>query len=453
MDSPSWTDAFHSAFTSCLHCFKAPSSDSDAESLHNNSRSNRPPRHLESLLAEPVDTDTEAETVSLHSNIGDSGNRRQRTKKNKKNNSRNITLFGFDLFGKRSTTGPIHLSEDEDEEGGYHRRSRRRPSRSSSLTFDSNMSDAAPLDSAAIGERVIEEEELRAAKEREREERKRKRKDRKEMKRLAQALVQDGSAGDFEGFQGSGDNYPNIPSPFQHAMYLPNTSEDFGPFQNGVAPPVPAPMPQNDDDDADFDGGLYASRKPQDGSSVSGGGSDSRRSPGGTSASRSDYSNSRPSPVPSPLATDLISPTHHHHTVLEPQLEPKKKKKSKKSSSSSATSSSKTKSSSKSRSSASATSSDQTPSLASPISTASPVLSSDGAAAPSPLSERFPEENRKKPTPMMDFEGMQGFGAEERGFPSPGLGFGNTGSGMGMGGLGTPRNNIARGGAFLATRD
>jgi hypothetical protein len=51
------------------------------------------------------------------------------------------------------------------------------------------------------------------------------------------------------------------------------------------------------DNDTDFNGGLYAARKPNDGSSVSGGGLDSRHSPSGTSASRSDYSSSRPSPL------------------------------------------------------------------------------------------------------------------------------------------------------------
>ncbi|KAF5381492.1 hypothetical protein D9757_008126 [Collybiopsis confluens] len=416
MDSPSWTDALHSAFSSCLHCFQSSSSDSDLESTQNRGR---PPRHLESLLAEPQDTDTEAETVSLHSNIGDNSRRRQRRQQKKKNG--NITLFGFDLFGKRPTTGPIHLSGDEDEgeaSPGLHR-SRRRPSRTSSLTFDGNVSDAAPLDSAAIGERIVEVGELRVAKEREREERRKMRKERKELKRLAQS-------------------YPNIPSPFQHAVYLQNPLENFGgPYHRGpAAPPV-------EDDEADFDGGLYAARKPNDGSSVSGGGSDSRRSPSGTSASRSDYSSSNPSPLPANFIQPHLQNLHPHVRLeAQPKL---KKKKSKKSSPASGASSFQTKSSSsQSRSSASATSSDQTPSLASPVSTLSPVLSDGGV--PSPLNGGA----GKKPSLMMHFEDGPAFSVEERSFPSSGLGFGSGGM-RGSGGRGG--NAFTRSGAFLASRD
>ncbi|KAJ3762539.1 hypothetical protein EV360DRAFT_79216 [Lentinula raphanica] len=418
MDSPSWKDVFHSAFGSCLHCFKAPSSidDSDSDSFQ------RPPRYLESLLTEPLlDTDTEAETVSLHSNVGQNQSRRK-----KKLQKKHITFFGYDLFGRRST-GPIHLPEDDEEDGDEiprrSRRQRQRPARTSSSTisFDGNISDAAPLDSAAINERVIEEEEVRAAKEREKEERKRKRRERKEMKRFAAALAQTGGEGEFEGFQGSGTSYAHIPSPFQQE-FLPSSpsvsSDYFGPFQQATASAVDG----DEDDAADLDGGLYAARKPNEGgSSVSGGGSDSRRSPGGTSASRSDYSDSRPSS----LASEFQPP------------KPKTKKPKKSSSSSS---SSKTKSA-KSRSSASATSSEQTESLVSPASPNSLMspASSFGMIPPSGAEDK----------PAVDFQRsgfpMPGFGTysdSARYFPSPGLGFN-----------GVPRNGVARGGAFLASRD
>jgi len=434
MDSPSWSDAFHSAFSSCLHCFHSPST----ESLHNDNQSaNNPqrPRHLESLLepllTDPGDTDNEAETVSLHSNIGGTSNRRRNDHKRTKR--RGISLFGFDLFGKRS--GAIQLSESEDDDEyealRRSRRSQRGLTSSRSLTFDGNISDAAPLDSAAIDERVVEEQEqLRAAQARqkqEKKERRRKRKEKKELKSLAQALAQNVHGGEleFEGFQGSGDHisshshpYPHIPSPFQQGfLQSPDPSpnpgrgfDDYGPFHGANAY----------DDDADFDGSLYAARK--EGSSVSGGGSDSRRSPGGTSASRSDHSQS---PSPSPLA-----PTG---------AEPKKKKKSKKSSSNSnsslATSSSKTKSN-KSRSSASATSSDQ-PSLASPI------------YSPSPLSEGFSLPMKE---PTLEYEDSEFsspglFNIENRNFPSAGLGFGGNRS------RSHSNSAQARSGAFLASRD
>ncbi|KAJ3742806.1 hypothetical protein DFH05DRAFT_1256769 [Lentinula detonsa] len=407
MDSPSWTDVFHSAFSSCLHCFQAPSNDSDSDSVQ------RPPRYLESLLTEPLlDTDTEAETVSLHSNVGDNRQRR------KKKQNKRITFFGFDLFGKRST-GPIHLPEDDEEVDGLLRRPRRqrqRPTRISSssspstITFDGNVSDAAPLDSAAISERVIEEEETRAAKEREKDERRRKRKQRKEMKKFAQVLMQNGGEGEFEGFQGSGGSYPHIPSPFQPG-FLPSPNLDgFGPFHQAIH------VAQGDEDDAaDLDGSLYAARKPNEGgSSISGGGSDSRRSPGGTSTSRSDYSDPR-----------LLSMTGN----VQPSQPKTKSKKSK--SPVSTSSSSKTKST-KSRSSASATSSEQTESLASPASLNS--LNSPSLTENKPILE-FQSSGLPKP-------GFGKFGDFERSFPSPGLEFN-----------GAPRNGVARGGAFLASRD
>ncbi|KAJ3867821.1 hypothetical protein EV359DRAFT_61167 [Lentinula novae-zelandiae] len=410
MDSPSWADVFHSAFNSCLHCFQAPSVDSDSESVH------RPPRYLESLLTEPLlDTDAEAETVSLHSNVGDNRRRRSRKQKQKKQ----ITFFGFDLFGKRST-GPIHLPEDDDEEvDELLRRSRRQRQRTtrissssspSTITFDGNVSDAAPLDSAAIDERVIEEEELRAVKTREKDERRKRRKERKEMKKLARVLMQNGGQGDFEGFQGSGGSNSHTPPPFQQGFLPSPNSDDFGPFRQAQT------YADNRDEDeaADLDGSLYAARKPNDGgSSVSGGGSDSRRSPRGTSASHSDFSN------PRSFAEDSVT------------SQPKKKKSKK--SSASTSSSSKTKSSN-SRSSASATSSEQTESLASPISSMSPA-SSQTTTLPSVAVDK----------PTLEFEGSgfprSGFGIE-RSFPSPGLGFN-----------GAPRNGVARGGAFLASRD
>ncbi|KAJ4480873.1 hypothetical protein J3R30DRAFT_2367291 [Lentinula aciculospora] len=403
MDSPSWTDVLHSAFGSCLHCFKSTSRDNDSDSVQ------RPPRYLESLLTEPLlDTDTEAEIVSLHSSVGDN-NRRRRKQKQKQ-----VTFFGFDLFGKRST-GPIHLPEDEEEVDELLRRSRRQKQRStrisspslpSAITFDGSVSDAAPLDSAVIDERVIEEEERRAVKEREKEERRRKRKERKEMKKLAQVLLQNEGQGEFEGFQGSGGSYPHLPAPFQQEFLPSPNSDDFGPYLQAHNH---AHADGEEDDAADLDGGLYAARKPNEGgSSSSGGGSDSRRSPKGTSMSRSDYS-------------DSLSQAND----FAPFQSITKKKSSK--SSASTSSSSKTKST-KSRSSASATSSERTTSLASPISS----IAEDKPSRVAIEGLGFPRS---------------GFGNldSERSFPSPGLGTG--------GFNGAPRNGMARGGAFLASRD
>ncbi|KAK7038848.1 hypothetical protein VNI00_010478 [Paramarasmius palmivorus] len=404
MDSPSWSDAIHATIGSCLPCF-GQKHDSDRESLQN---SHRPPQHLESLLADVADTDTEAETVSLHSNVGN-GQRRPK----KKRTNKDITFFGLNLFGRRKQ-GAIHLPEDEEDvDRLLHRSSRRRHSststrtgtsgltRSSSLTFDS---DAAPLDPAAIDQltpAALEERarqvELQAAEERRaKEERKRLRREKKEMKRLAAQLASGmNDSGDFEGFQGSGNGlsptspgYPYIPSPL-------------------MASPVGSGAQSVDDEadgSADLDGTLYTGRSRAGGASVSGGNSDSQRSPASV-VSYNEHAGLQQHPS--------------HHLNLTPSTEPTTKKKKKSSSSKSK--------SSKSRS--SATSSTQSPSLASPVGS-----EFTGLPSASPLRDDF----SKKPTLAIPVEA---FANEDRGFPSPGLG-------------GLPRisRSGAVGGAFLASR-
>ncbi|ESK92199.1 hypothetical protein Moror_4731 [Moniliophthora roreri MCA 2997] len=400
MDSPSWSDAVHAAIGSCLPCF-GQSHDSDHESSQN---SRRPPQHLESLLADVPDTDTEAETVSLHSNVG-AGQRRAKKKRPQKR----ITFFGFNLFG-RSPEGAIHLPEDADEvDRLLHRSSRRRHSnistgtaasgmtRSSSLTFDS---DASPLDPAAIDQltpAALEERarqvELQAAEERRaKEERRRLRREKKEMKRLAAQLasgVED--SGEFEGFQGSGSGlspsvpgYPYIPPPLMAS-----------PVGSAVGAQS---MDDDGDGSADLDGTLYTGRSRTSGASVSGGNSDSQRSP----ASVVSYND---------------RPHQSHHLNLTPSTEPTTKKKK--------SSSSKSKST---KSHSSATSSTQSPSLASPVGS-----EFTGLPSPSPLREDF----SKKPALTMTTDLLA---TEDRGFPSPGLG-------------GVPRlSRSGAGGAFLASR-
>ncbi|KAL0578168.1 hypothetical protein V5O48_003835 [Marasmius crinis-equi] len=398
MDSPSWSDAISAALGSCIPCFKSPN-DND-ESLQSSSSRSRPPQHLESLLRDPQDTDTEAETVSLHSNLG-SGT--PRTRKKKKRTGQGITLFGLNLFGKP----PIHLPEDEEEvdrllNRSFGSRIRRTSSsssttrtggtRSSSLMFDA---DAAPLDPAAIdqltpgqlAERVrqaqLQAEEERRAKE----ERKRIRREKKELKKLAAQLAVNGPVddGEFEGFQGSGalsgsrSGYPSIPAP----MLSPDTIGTYS-------------IDDEADGSADLDGTLYTGRSRAGGASASGGGSDSQRSP--ASGSLTSYSE-----LP-----------HPHIPNLTPSTTPSTKKKKK-------SSSGKSKSS---RSHSSATSSAQSPSLASPV-----ANEFTGLPSPSPLGDRFP----KKPSLVMS----DSFSVEDRGFPSPGL-------------AGVTR--AGRNGAFLASR-
>lgn len=401
MDSPSWSDAISAAIGSCLPCFNT-SNDIDHDSLRTSSSRNRPPQHLESLLADPQDTDTEAETVSLHSNLG-SGNGRRKKKKKRSGNGNGITLFGLNLFGR--PTGPIHLPEDEEEVDRLlnrpsNRRERQTSSSSSTThtggTRSSFDADAAPLDPALIDqltpaqleerarEAELQAEEARRAKE----ERRRIRREKKEMKRLAAQLAVGGPGEEeeFEGFQGSGgpspsrDGYPFIPPPLLSPDTIGTQSLD-----------------DEADGSADLDGTLYTGRS-RAGASASGRGSDSQRSP--ASGSVVSYSDGQ----------------HQTAVNLTPSTTPSTKQKKKSSSSGKSKST---------RSRSSAASSTQSPSLASPVGSEFTNL-----PAPSPLGDRFP----KKPSVVT----AESFANEDRGFPSPGFG---------------GQTRVGRNGAFLASRD
>ena len=293
----SWSDTLKIAFKSCSSCLWANSED-DA-SLHiNNSEGHNPainniprarPDELQGLLAD-VDSDVEAERMSLHSNPG-VGSQRKRKKNRRRSkrtdNARKITLFGYNLFGRRP---PIQLADDS-EDALYSRRGTVTPNTqsTSSSTFDS---DAAPLGreaiaalsspttaAAAIEAGAKASAELEAQRLREKEERRRRRQERKERKRMAAALASQGSIGDgeFEGFQGSGGDR-------QTQAAHPRLGSDSGSESRQSSQPAPTSAHDSDnmDDTADLDGGLY-SRKTTAGSSN--GGSDSRSR---TSASMSD---------------------------------------------------------------------------------------------------------------------------------------------------------------------
>ncbi|KAK0192674.1 hypothetical protein F5146DRAFT_1041029 [Armillaria mellea] len=300
MESFSWSDSFHAAISACMPCLAKEVHDHDDPI---NSGYQRLPQNLEHLLQDPG-TDTEAETLSLHSNIGDRNRRRK-----KKRQSRRITLFGFNLFGKPKP--PIHLDEGEDDNTLH--RSRTSTSRTSSTGFDS---DAAPLDSAAIDSMTPEQlqERARAAEEEERrakEERRKRRRERKEMKRLAQALAAGSVDGEeFEGFQGSGSvtgEYPHIPSPGFYS----------------TPPPSHPDVDAEADDGADLDGGMYVGRREHHGSS---GGSDSRLTSSDASSQIRYHS-------------QQLAPTAHLPSLTPSSLPIKKKKPSKSKSRSSGTSS------------------------------------------------------------------------------------------------------------------
>lgn len=317
----SWADGVKATFSSCLVCFPSSTADSDDEHLANTRRSHHPglidaippprarPDELEGLLADADDADT----ISLHSNVGE--RRRERRRRPRKG----ITLFGYDLFGRP----PIHLSDSEDE---HDARDGRRDRTISSSTLDS---DAAPLDPSAIDElsaarlaaaTAAAEDERRRAKE----ERRALRRERKELKRVAMEMglsLQKGE--EFEGFQGSGGDVPyrSRTGPSSGSDSLPGSpfvNEEFGPFAGG---PQAQDGDDADADHADFGAESYARRKPN--GTSSGGGSDSRSRTSGSASNSNSNSNpvynhhyiSQPSPLGSPALPAQPKPQKHRSTT------------------------------------------------------------------------------------------------------------------------------------------
>jgi len=303
----SWSDSLKAAFAPCLSClnFASRTPHNDRPSSRSSSRPD-----LDRLLRD-VDTDTEAETLSLHSNIGDS----RRKRKKKRGPPKSITLFGFNLFGKP----PIRLEGDDDlaaatiSPAGGHGSGPMKKSISTS-TLDS---DAAPLDSSTIAQLSTaqlpspgpSEEELRR-----KEERRRRRRERKEKKEaIARAIGQ--ADPEFEGFPGSG---PGVPTPSPPREFV-----------------LVSPMSQTDElaEDADFDAMAYNTRR-HTGSARSESDSRSRTSASMSNPDSSYYNHhysQQPAPIPAP-STQRPNPLDV----------PQKKKKSPRSKGSSKSSSSKT---------------------------------------------------------------------------------------------------------------
>lgn len=199
MERFSWSDNLRAALSPCLTCLhsRRDEEDDDERQQYNHHRATNThgpdyvPRarldELEGLLADSDD----AETLSLHSNLGRDDTRRRKHHRPRKG----IRLFGFDLFGKP----PIQLPEDDDVADGRVQRSRT----ISASTMDS---DASPLDPSMIDQlsaaRVAEGEAQRDAERRAKDERRRRRRDKKAAREAALALAldrnQDGD--EFEGF-------------------------------------------------------------------------------------------------------------------------------------------------------------------------------------------------------------------------------------------------------------
>ena len=195
MERFSWSDNFRAAFAPCLACLRPQQHNEDEErEQYNHHHTSRGPHYvprarpdeLEGLLA---DTD-DAETLSLHSNIGrDDGRKRKRQRPRK-----GIKLFGFDLFGRP----PIQLPEDEEIDEALHR------SRTRTISASTLDSDAAPLDPSTIAQlsaaRLAESEAQREQERLAKEERRRRRREKKAAREAELALALERSQVEFEGF-------------------------------------------------------------------------------------------------------------------------------------------------------------------------------------------------------------------------------------------------------------
>lgn len=339
MDSFSWADRIRATVGTCLPCF-APGrcgtgDDSGTENEGQPARARLSNYdELERLMGDVEETDVDAETVSLHSNIG-SGQRRKKKRRTKKN----IQLFGYNLFGRPS----IYLSESEDETQNPRARRLRIstgfPSAHSSSSLSAFDSDASPLDVATVSNpqevaaRAARELELREAEERlrqeerqQKEERRRRKKERRELKRVADALANGASMNmdgeEFEGFQGSGQHYS-----FNASLGSPSPStpsapvEEFGPYVGGSLP-----TPDKDeiaDAEADFGGEVYTRKSRSHGSESSCSHTHSR-----SSASQSNFSSTHYNYLASPLphhTSFLTSPGLQKNSVSDSPRQKKKK--------------------------------------------------------------------------------------------------------------------------------
>lgn len=403
----SWSDTARAAFQSCLApCFPSSGRSSDPDSGYENPhRALTQNADLDRLLA----SDSETEALSLHSNLGGPRKKRRRPRKN-------ITLFGYSLFGRP----PIQLPDGEDAVDDLLRRPRRNSRTStapSTSTWDSDAPQLTPAVLDALSPETIEAQAAKAAEdERERrskEDKQHQRRHKKEMKRVAAALAASNGSLDFEGFQGSGDNsYRNIPSPFMRAESQFSGSADSRgsrrqPYSDGRSP---GPVPDDEDhESADLDGAMY-SRPKRRGSSNGGSDSRSRTSASLSHHSPSQYSNSNP----------LHSPLPQEYSA-HPPMEALPKKKTKKSKSS--------KSSSASRSTASSSEAQpKSPTLLSPHSEQDERLihhegeefdGTPGGLGPSPFDDQA----------LLDFDGTSPVGK----FPASGLPSSGLGGGRGKG--------------------
>ena len=357
MESFSWSDGVRAAVASCLPCFSSSRSE-DETNLQTSDRQRssanrqqqqqqrrlRPSQYdeLEGLLGDVlVESDVDAETVSLRSNFGGGRNRKKKGKRQRDGRTKHIRVFGFDLFGRP----PIQLPEsDEEENNGRRNRGNRNgttvsssspgtitAASSSTEAFDS---DASPLDPSTL-DRLSPQDALRLAEEaqreqaaleaearrvrEEKEERRRRRRERRELRRAAAGM----GVGDeeFEGFQGSGPGVSvksGLVSPGSSTMDSSSVAgasatgsggdaqESFGPFVTATSARREASSGDDPESGlADFGGDAYA-RKTR--SRTGNGNSDGSRSV--TSATLSN-----------PDSAQAQSFNHHYLSQTQPRVQ------------------------------------------------------------------------------------------------------------------------------------
>ncbi len=174
MDDFSWADGLRAALRPCLSCFASREEDGVSDSNDGprtgNPRTGRShlARHndLEGLLRDPEDTDVDAETWSLHSNVGVEARKKKRNGKKRSKKSGSSFLS---YFGRSSQAIRLPESDSEDDDGHGSRRRQLHPnslarSNSSSTSISSTAfdSDAASLDATAIAKLSAQEALARA---------------------------------------------------------------------------------------------------------------------------------------------------------------------------------------------------------------------------------------------------------------------------------------------------
>ncbi|KAJ8490173.1 hypothetical protein ONZ45_g13304 [Pleurotus djamor] len=331
-----------------------------------------------------AEAEADADTLSLHSNPGRAGQshrqNRRRSKNSKARGHNNVGsgvgfLRAWRLFGKRTPAIQLPLDDENENENGedvFSLVGSLKVGAGPTLSSSSSPATSTPqlsgptetalddLTPEQLRQRVLAAEAAVAEELRQKEERRRRRRERREVKRLAQAealgLSLDeihlggfggsGGDGDFEGFQGSGNNVPvhhshtgyphphphphhhphayaqrSTPSSLRSASLIDSSSDGYG----RVAHAAQLIMNEDGDEAADLDGGVYTARRVVSGgssaSASASGGSDSisnSRSRSRTSASWSDTSY----PYTHPYTHNPHSQGHSHQQQQQPQPHP-----------------------------------------------------------------------------------------------------------------------------------